>query len=434
MEVKVKVRIAALERLRSIIRLTGLGGMIVLMTPAFLVARNIGRPTPPASVTISQKQSLDLRDTLIRAEVEKYLGVPYRRGGATRKGMDCSGFVRKIYQELFGVDLPHQARSQYALKAFEKASPENLRPGDLIFFSTAANKKRINHVGVYLDDGQFAHAARTSGVVVSSLSNPHWKSRFFAAKRLPLKTDPGQKALENYAADLIRDADQEGSITLGFVSGEFSRHRSVIDFSTFWEDRREGIFGPELAYTTSLSDQSWTLQLGAFREFYALDRPEDVLRKSRPDLEAGIPIDTSDIKHRDGIRFAGGLRLSDYLQITPSLTYFSADHYVDPIYRQRFSLGIDLGMGSWYYDWPISMVLNYAELQSPASRLARPGDELETFDMAITYRHRINPNFHLLFTGEYAERYEMVQQETEELFNAKKRDAQGFSIELNIAY
>ncbi len=433
-KIKAKVQIAAFKGLGSILRMIGFGGMIVFMAPALSSIWDHESAAFPASMPIPQKQGLDLQNRLIQTEVQKYLGTPYRRGGGTRKGMDCSGFVRRIYQELFGVDLPYQARYQYHLGIFEKVSPQNLKTGDLIFFSATKNKKRINHVGIYLYDGQFAHAIRKSGVTISSLSNPHWKSRFFDAKRLPMEDGPRQELLEKYADGLAQIADQKSSITIGFAAGEFYRYRPATDLLTFWEARQESVFAPELTYTKALLGQSWTLNLAAFREFYVLDRPEDPFRKNRMDQETEVLSETFDLMHRDGFRLSSDLRLSDYLQITPSLTYFSAGRYIDTIYQPRLSFGIDLGIGSWYYDWPISMALNYSDLQPSASRLALPGDEREVFDMSITFRHRINPNLHLLFTGEYAERYQMVQQEPEKPFNEKKIEEQGFSIKLNITF
>lgn len=408
--------------------------MIVLTALTFSGVWDHGRPAFPASIPLLQRQSPELQDRLIRAEVKKYLGVPYRKGGGTRKGMDCSGFVRKIYQEVFGINLPHHAGSQHALKTFQKVYPEQLSAGDLIFFTATKNKKRINHVGIYLGDGEFAHAARTSGVVISSLSNSHWKSRFFAAKRLSMENGTGQESIKKYADSLTRDADQEHSVRLGFAAREFLRPGSIIDASSFWQDSQGTAFGPELTYTQAMSDRLWAFRFGALREVYIPDRAVYIPGEIRPDPEMGIPAGISDIKYRDGLRFAGGVQVSDYLKITPSFTYFTADWYFDPAYQRQFSLAIDLGIGSCYYDWPISMDLNYAELQSSTSRLAPAGDESGIFDISVTYRHRLNDNFFLFFTGEYAERYQTLQQESNDPFTGNKQNEQEFSIELNITY
>ena len=122
-------------------------------------------------------------ETRIRNEVNKYLGVKYRRGGSSKRGVDCSGFVRLIYRNVFGVDLPYIAAYQSALPIFKKVSVKELKAGDLIFFSPNNRKKRINHVGIYLSDGFFAHALSKRGVIISSLENRYWKSRIYTTIR-----------------------------------------------------------------------------------------------------------------------------------------------------------------------------------------------------------------------------------------------------------
>ena len=126
-------------------------------------------------------------DNKIRNEVNKYLGVRYRRGGSSKRGVDCSGFVRLIYRNVFGVNLPSIASYQCSLPIFKKVSVDKLMTGDLIFFSPTHKKKRINHVGLYLSDGHFAHAIRKKGVIISSLENRHWKSRIISVKRIVIR-------------------------------------------------------------------------------------------------------------------------------------------------------------------------------------------------------------------------------------------------------
>ena len=126
-------------------------------------------------------------ETRIRNEVNKYLNVKYRRGGSSKRGVNCSGFVRLIYRNVFGVDLPYITAYQSALPIFKKVSVEKLRIGDLIFFSPNNKKKRINHVGIYLSDGHFAHALRKWGVIISNLENRYWKSRIYSTNTIVIR-------------------------------------------------------------------------------------------------------------------------------------------------------------------------------------------------------------------------------------------------------
>ena len=99
-------------------------------------------------------------------------------------GMDCSGFVRRVYRHIFYVDLPPIAACQSRLSIFDDIPFEELRTGDLIYFSRTPKREKINHVGLYLADGEFAHAIEAKGVTVSSLSESHWKARVKKIKRI----------------------------------------------------------------------------------------------------------------------------------------------------------------------------------------------------------------------------------------------------------
>jgi cell wall-associated NlpC family hydrolase len=141
-------------------------------------------------VTFSVGSSHDssyLGDKILQ-EVSKYMGVRYKRGGSSRSGVDCSGFVKLIYRNIFYVDLPHIAAYQARLSIFDDIPPEELKMGDLIFFSRTLKKKRINHVGIYLSDGEFAHAVEAKGVMISCLSESHWKVRVKTIKRIKSST------------------------------------------------------------------------------------------------------------------------------------------------------------------------------------------------------------------------------------------------------
>lgn len=120
----------------------------------------------------------------ILTEAETYLGTPYRYGGTTRKGIDCSAFVLSVFGAAAGLSLPRVAASQS--QEGEKVAKEDLQKGDLIFFS---HGRRISHVGIVeevSEDGEvkFIHAATSKGVMISSLNDSYWGPKFRFAKRV----------------------------------------------------------------------------------------------------------------------------------------------------------------------------------------------------------------------------------------------------------
>lgn len=110
-------------------------------------------------------------------EAVKWLGVPYRYGGNTKKGVDCSGFVCALYKEVYHRQLERTAAGMYKTNC-RKVSGSSLKPGDLVFFNTAKTKKSISHVGVFLKDDIFIHATTSSGVRTSNINETYYKKRW----------------------------------------------------------------------------------------------------------------------------------------------------------------------------------------------------------------------------------------------------------------
>ena len=107
----------------------------------------------------------------------RFLGTPYVFGGTTAAGFDCSGYVQHVFAML-GISIPRTADAQYdAGRRIVGA----MRPGDLVFFQTY--EPGVSHVGIYLGNGKFVHAS-SHGVMVSSLSQSYWRTRYVGAKRL----------------------------------------------------------------------------------------------------------------------------------------------------------------------------------------------------------------------------------------------------------
>ena len=113
--------------------------------------------------------------------VTKWLGTPYRYGSSSRKGTDCSGFVSRIYREVYGIGLSRSSRSMF--QDVQRVKRSKMRTGDLVFFRRSP-KEPIFHVGIYLKNNKFIHSAINGGVRVSSLNESFYRSNFYAAGRV----------------------------------------------------------------------------------------------------------------------------------------------------------------------------------------------------------------------------------------------------------
>lgn len=113
-------------------------------------------------------------------EVADWLGTPYKYGGETKSGTDCSGFVQAVYTKVYNKTLPRSSKEQYGF--VKKIDQDKLTEGDLIFFNTSG--KGVSHVGIFLYGQRFAHASSSKGVIVSQLTEPYWKNAYLGCGRV----------------------------------------------------------------------------------------------------------------------------------------------------------------------------------------------------------------------------------------------------------
>ncbi|HHU63811.1 MAG TPA: SH3 domain-containing protein [Clostridiales bacterium] len=116
------------------------------------------------------------------------LGTPYVYGGSSPSGFDCSGFTYYIFKQ-FGAKIPRTATDQGYNLPGDRLSKSQLKQGDLVFFKTRSGSSACTHVGIYLGNNQFIHSAspRTGGVIISSMNESYYKSRFSWGKRVEFK-------------------------------------------------------------------------------------------------------------------------------------------------------------------------------------------------------------------------------------------------------
>ncbi len=112
--------------------------------------------------------------------INSFLGTPYKLGGTSRAGIDCSGLVVEVYREYAGFTLPQSTKKLYQL--VKKVDKEDLVYGDLVFFSDGWFS--VSHVGIYTKDGKFVHSMKGFGVIVSSLDERYYKKRYRGARRV----------------------------------------------------------------------------------------------------------------------------------------------------------------------------------------------------------------------------------------------------------
>lgn len=111
-----------------------------------------------------------------------WLGVPYRAGGNSKHGTDCSGLVSQLYMSVYNIRLARNTVGQ--LKESNRVSRRNLREGDLVFFTSRTSRKRVAHVGIYLKQGKFIHASTSQGVIISSLNEKYYTQHWLCGGRV----------------------------------------------------------------------------------------------------------------------------------------------------------------------------------------------------------------------------------------------------------
>ncbi len=111
-----------------------------------------------------------------------WVGTPYAYGGTTRKGVDCSGFVQRLFADIAAVSLPRNTRKQ--AEYCRPVKRELLQPGDLVFFNGSRIGGGIGHVGLYLGDDRMIHASSSRGVIVSAITERYYTQRYCGGGRV----------------------------------------------------------------------------------------------------------------------------------------------------------------------------------------------------------------------------------------------------------
>ncbi len=129
-------------------------------------------------VESSKAKPLSASASAIVATAKKYTGTPYKFGGTTPDGFDCSGYTQYVFQQC-SVTLPRTADEQCTAGRY--VAKNSLQPGDLVFF---ADEKSIEHCGIYVGEDSFIHASSSKGIRMDKLNDVYWGPRYYGARRV----------------------------------------------------------------------------------------------------------------------------------------------------------------------------------------------------------------------------------------------------------
>ncbi len=132
----------------------------------------------PVGSAQSQPQTNNVEQRILQ-QYQRWKGTRHQLGGTGRKGIDCSGFVKAVYQDVFKIDLPRTTKAQ--VRQGKSVSYDDLQPGDLVFFTPPDYPR---HVGIFLSRSQFVHASKTKGVTISKIDAYYWGKYYWTARRI----------------------------------------------------------------------------------------------------------------------------------------------------------------------------------------------------------------------------------------------------------
>lgn len=370
---------------------------------------------------------------LLQNEMKKYLGTPYELGGTGLDGIDCSGFARRIYKDVYGVNLPHNAASQSKCppSVLKKVPLENLNPGDLIFFSSSPrNKQRITHVGLYLSDGEFIHASRgKKSVVISSLNEGHWRSKIVSTKRLS-RLDPWDEWQAERSSNISLAVNKKNRLRLSYKktakpspTAEPNKYAAI-----YYRDQFHDL---DLQYTRILWDNTWNVTMSMFQQ-QALIGEGRMFSNPYPVPAGQLGCDghfTS--AYNRGFRMSSDFRPVNWLNIMPSITYFNHGSAIQNRELPRRAMGVDIDLISQDSTWSLSTGVQYSDLKQPSISVVNyHKNDINELDMSLRYRQQVNDRLNITVIGQ------RIQQSSSgiEQYLDNERTDQSISFRLNFVY
>ncbi len=314
--------------------------------------------------------SYSLDEFLLREEVRECLGIPYRRGGSTQAGMDCSGFSKHIYSRLFGVELPHKASEQYRLGIFRDTSKEPFQTGDLVFFK---KKKTVEHVGIYLADGKFVHAVGGKGVVISNLENPFWKSLLAGSRRLI-----------GLQKENVRTVAQAHYALAGMHFDE------------------EAPFFLEIGYQGCLAEDFMNIRLSAFWERSPFESAVTLLPSTFPPWTSRFAFAAHQTFFQSGWSLASEIGLFQGFRLRPSLTLIDRQEGEDEGRETRGVMGLEALLTPSFRAYNLSMAFDYRDRVESAPRSSNgTGGADGELSLSLSFRYRVKNLMRVSFAGQY---------------------------------
>lgn len=406
--------------------------LIIIITLCAHTAYGKIKSSTPARKQAASSRTSSAKQPQLQSAMKKYLGTPYELGGTGSDGIDCSGFSRLIYKNVYGVELPHNAASQSKCPSslLRKVPLENLKTGDLIFFSSSArNKKNITHVGLYLSGGEFIHASRgKKSVVISSLNNDNWKSKVVSTKRLS-SIDPWEEWATVRSEAISFSPDKKSRLRLSHKTTVKAKQSAAPSTyaALYYRDQSHDL---ELQYSRALQNNAWDITMSTFREQIRIADGRAAYGTFHAPMEQFVYDGHFTSAYSQGVRIDSNIKPLAWLSITPSITYFNYGPGMEDMDLPRRAMGVDVNLMPLSNTWSLSTTVQYADLKQPGVPVLNYNNNLNAIDMSFRYHQQVNDRLNITVIGQ---RVQKSSTGVEQYLDSERID-QRLSFLLNFIY